>query len=105
MSRGIDTIDAVLPTGSSEMTIIVSVSVAERLGVASTPTSRMLIRSPDPGTGPMASPPSPSVPPWNTRANALSAAEPTCHAYACGAITRSVTTTRPANPSRPGTAG
>src|SRR6187402_690759 len=52
ISRGSDTIETVLPTGSSEATIIVSVSDAPRSGSLSTPTSRTLIRSPSLGTGP-----------------------------------------------------
>ena len=54
MSRGSDTIETVWPTGSSEATIIVSVSDALRSGSLSTPTSRTLIRSPSLGTGPSA---------------------------------------------------
>ena len=53
-SRGIETSETVWPTGSSEATIIVSVSVCVRCRVVSTPTSRTLIRSPSFGTGPFA---------------------------------------------------
>ena len=44
-SRGTDAMEMVRPTGSSDTTIIVSVSVAGRHGRASTPRSRMLTRS------------------------------------------------------------
>ncbi len=69
MSRGSDTIETVLPTGSSEATIIVSVSDALRSGSLSTPTSRTLIRSPSLGTGPSAAtrPSSPDAG-WKMRA-------------------------------------
>ncbi len=44
MSRGIDTIETVFPTGSSEATIIVSVSAVFRPTPESTPMSRTVIR-------------------------------------------------------------
>ena len=70
MSRGSDSIETVLPTGSSEATIIVSVSDAVRSGSLSTPTSRTLIRSPSLGTGPVgAAPPFSLDAAWKIRAN------------------------------------
>jgi len=50
-SRGIDTIDTVRPTGSSETTIIESVSASVRPGPESTPISRILRRSLAVGAG------------------------------------------------------
>ena len=44
MSRGMETIETVPATGSSEATIIVSVRYVLRVGAESTPTSRTLTR-------------------------------------------------------------
>ena len=69
MSRGSETMETVLPTGSSDATIIVSVSVSVRSGSLSMPTSRTLIRSPSVGTGPAVVPSdsSPRTAPWKIR--------------------------------------
>ena len=55
-SRGIDTMDTVWPTGSSDATIIVSVRFAVRLPRLSEPTMSTFTRSPSPGTGPALAP-------------------------------------------------
>jgi len=66
-SRGTDTMVTLFPTGSSDATIIVSVSVAGRHGRASMPSSRTFSHSSTPGRdGPLGAPWAPSVPPSKT---------------------------------------
>jgi hypothetical protein len=96
MSRGIETIVTVFPTGSSETTMIVSVSTAVRPGAASRPTRRTFSRSVVPGPGAKVSPA--TCPGSKTRSKVDIAAVPTRFPIPCGMATKAITRASPSQP-------
>ena len=93
MSRGIETIETVSPTGSSETTISVSVSGVVRPGALSMPISRTFRRSVVPGPGGRVG--SPAAGGRKTRSKVSSVDVPTRLPSPCGVATNAMTRASP----------
>jgi hypothetical protein len=101
-SRGIETIETVFPTGSSETTISESVRASVRPGAESIPIRRTFRRCPSFGSG---SETERTVDPEKMLANIAWAAVPAFQTRRWGVMVTTARTSRPTAPSLPGRRG